>query len=177
MGNEHVGGGEPDRGGGADAAHPYQAHAGEEEQRAPDQRDQHGLSEIGLQHEPGHRHAEQPEREGVGGHFRPARGFAEQPRDQDDESGLEKFRRLNVDPGEHDPAPRALDLGAEMQRGGDQQQAHHKHDEGKPANVPWRQERGGEQHRQRRDQIEHVPADEIERLEPEPGRHRRACGE
>ena len=44
-----------------------------------------------------------------------SRGFAEQPGDEDDEGGLEEFRRLDVDAEDHQPAPRALDLRAEVQ--------------------------------------------------------------
>jgi len=36
-------------------------------------------------------------------------GFAEQPGHQNDESGFEKFRGLNVDAEQDQPAPRALD--------------------------------------------------------------------
>ncbi len=172
-----IGRDEPDRGGAAEPGHPDEPHAGEEEQRAPDQRDQHGLPEIGLQHEPGYRERQQRQRHGVGGHFRAAGGFGEQPGDQDHECGLEKLRRLDVDAEQDDPAPRALDLGAELQRGGDQQQAQHEDDERKPADMARRQTRGREHHGERRDEVEHVPVHEIERLEAEPGGDRRAGGQ
>ena len=116
IGHQHVGGREAERGHAAEPDHPDDAHAGQEEQRAPDQRDQHGLAEVGLQHQTGHRDEQQPERHGVGRHFRPLRGFSEQPGNQDHEGGLEEFRRLDVDAEQDDPAPRALDLGAEVQR-------------------------------------------------------------
>jgi hypothetical protein len=165
--NEHVSARESDRRRAAQPRHPNKAHAGEKEQRAPDQRDQHGLPEIGLQHEPGDGDEKQQKREGVRRHFRPPRGFAEQPGDQDDEGGLEELRGLNVDPKQDDPAPRAFDLGAELQRGGDQCKTQHEDYDRKPTDMTRRQERGRQHHGERRNQIKHMPADEIERIEAE----------
>ena len=113
-GTMHIGGRQADGGRAAEPDHPDHAHAGDEEQRAPDQRDQHGLAEVGLQHERGDGDEQQPERHGVGRHLRPPRRLAEQPGDQDHEGRLEEFRRLDVDAEQDDPAPRALDLGAEV---------------------------------------------------------------
>ncbi len=100
--------------------------------------------------------------------------LAEQPGDQDHEGGLEELRRLDVDAEDDDPAPRALDLGAVDQRRHDQREADDEHHQRDPADVARRQERGREQHGERRDQVQHVAVDEIERLEPEPRRDRRA---
>ena len=123
------------------------------------------------------RQQQQRERDGVGRHFRPARGFGEQPGDQDHEAGLEEFRRLHVDAEQDDPAPRALDLGAELERGGHQDQAEHEHQQREAPDVARRQERGWTSIDDRRDQIEHVPDLKVERLEPEPRGDRRAGGE
>ena len=93
-----IGDGEPDRRGAAEAEHPDQPHAGQEEQRAPDQRDQHGLAEIGLQHERRRRDAEQqPSAMVLAGISGRRADLAEQPGDQDHEGGLEEFRGLDVD--------------------------------------------------------------------------------
>jgi hypothetical protein len=140
VGNEQIGSEQPDGGGAAEPGDPDEPHAGNKEQRAPNQRDQHGLAEIGLQHETGDGDHKQGERDGIGRHFRAARRLAEQPGDQDHERGLEEFRRLYVDPEQHNPTPCALYLGAEMQRGGDQQHAEHKDHERQPADMAGRQE-------------------------------------
>ena len=49
--HEEVGAGKPDRRGAGEPRDPDHAHAGHEEQRAPHQRDQHGLAEVRLQHQ------------------------------------------------------------------------------------------------------------------------------
>ena len=162
-------------GGTAQADHPDHPHAGEEEQGAPDQQDQHGLSEIGLQHQNAHGGQQQRQRRGVRGHFRPPRRFAEQPGDQDDEGGLEEFRGLNVDAEDDDPAARPLDLGAEHQRRHDQDEAHDEDDQREAPNVARRQERGRQQQGERRGQEKDMPIDEVERLQTEPRGHRGAC--
>ena len=87
---------------------------GWEEQRAPHQHDQHGLAEIRLHDEKRNHRQQHRKRNGVGGHVRTFGGFAEQPGDENDESGFQKFRRLDVDAEQHEPAPRAFDLGAEI---------------------------------------------------------------
>ena len=175
--NEHVRARKSDRGGAAQSHHPNETHAGEEEQCAPDERDQHRLAEIGLQHEPGDGKQQQREREGIRRHFRPPRRLAEQPCDEDDEGGLEEFRWLDIDPEQNNPAARALDLGAELQRRRDQRKAHQEDDDRKPPDVARRQERGRQHHGERWDQIEHVSADEIKRIEAEARRNRRRRGE
>ncbi len=78
-------------------ADPDQPHPGHEEQRAPHQRDQHGLAEVRLHHQQRSDREQQRERHGVGGHLGPPRRFRKQPGDQDDESGLEELGRLDVD--------------------------------------------------------------------------------
>ena len=95
--HREIGGGQADAGDAGDAEHPDQPHAGHEEQRAPHQRDQHGLAEVGLHHQQRDHQQQQREREGVGRHVGALGRFAEQPGDQDDEGGLEEFGRLDVD--------------------------------------------------------------------------------
>ncbi len=166
-----------DAGGAGEPHHPDQAHAGHIEQRAPHQRDQHGLAEIRLQHQQRDHDDEQSERDGIGRHFRPLRRFAEQPGDQDHESGLEKFRRLDVDAENDQPAPRALDLGAEIRRRGGQHQADDEDDQRHFADIARRQERGADQHRAGGNEKQHLAVDEMKRVKPDAGRDWRARGE
>ena len=77
MGNEEICGRNPDRGGAANAGDPDDPHAGKEEQSAPDQRDQHCLAKIGLQHETSESNEQKRKRHSVCRHFRPARRFTE----------------------------------------------------------------------------------------------------
>src|SRR5262249_33921819 len=51
--------------------------------------------------------------------------------------------------------------------------AHYEDDDRKAANMARRQERGRQHHRKRGNQVEHVPIDEVERIETEPGGNRR----
>ena len=144
--------------------------------RAPDERDQHGLTEIRLQHEQGDHEQQQGKRHGVGRHFRPPRRFAEQPGDQDHEGRLEEFRRLHVDAEQHDPAARTLDLGAEEHGRDDPEHAERKHNEREAADLPRRQQRSREQNGDGRDKEEHVAVDEMKGVKAEARRHRRARG-
>ena len=74
--HDEIGAGEPDDRGAAEAGDPDQAHAGHEEQRAPDQRDQHGLAEVGLQHQQRHHdRSSKPSAMRVGRHVRLARAI------------------------------------------------------------------------------------------------------
>src|SRR6202040_1011191 len=90
-GNEKMGGSESDGGSPAEPCDPDEAHPRQKEKRSPDERDQHGLPEIRLQHQACKSSREEEERERVRRHFRPARRFAEQPRDQNDKGGFEEF--------------------------------------------------------------------------------------
>ena len=72
-------------------------HAGHEEQRAPHQRDQHGLAEVRLHNQQRDHHQKQGKREGVRGHVGAPGRFTEQPGDQYDEGGLEELGRLNIE--------------------------------------------------------------------------------
>ncbi len=56
----------------------------------PHQRDQHGLAEVGLQHQDGDDAPSSANAMVLAG-MSGLRGFAEQPRDQNDEGGLEEF--------------------------------------------------------------------------------------
>ena len=49
--NRGIGDDQPERRDAAKPRHPHHPHPGHEEQRAPHQRDQHGLAEVGLQHQ------------------------------------------------------------------------------------------------------------------------------
>ena len=177
MRHREIGGGQPDAGDAGDAEHPDQPHAGHEEQRAPHQHDQHGLAEIRLDHQQRHHQQQQQQREGVGRHVGALGQFAEQPGDQDDEGGLEEFRGLDVDAEDDQPAPRALDLGAEIGRRRHHDQADREHDQRQPPDLARVEERHPQKDGDGRDQIEDMPVDEIERVEPEPAGDRRRGGE
>ncbi len=71
------------RPGGADAAKaadPDPVQAGHEEQGAPDDRDQHGLAEIGLQHQRADGGRQQRQRDQIAGHVLAPRAFRKRPR-------------------------------------------------------------------------------------------------
>ena len=172
-----IGADEADAGEAGEPADPDEPHPRHEEQRAPDQRDQHGLAEVGLHHQQGHDHQQQRQRRGVGRHLRPPRRFGEQPGDQDHERGFEELRGLHVDAEDDEPAPRALDLGAEERRRRDQEEADQEHHERDAPDLPRRQERGRQQHHDGRRQEQDVAVDEMEGVEIEPRRHRRTGGE
>ena len=139
-GIEHIGADEPDGRRAAEAGHPDQPHPGQKEKCAPDQCDQHCLPEVRLQHEAGYRERQQGQRNGIRRHLRPARGFPEQPRHQDDKGRLEELRGLQIDTQKDDPAARTLHLGTVMQGGDDEHEAHHEYKQRKPANISQRQE-------------------------------------
>ena len=72
MRNGEERGHQADAGGGGEPDHPDEAHARHIEQRAPDQRDQHGLAEVGLHHQQRHDDDEQHQRQllaGISGRF------------------------------------------------------------------------------------------------------------
>ena len=91
MRDRHIGSGKPNDGRTAEPHDPDHAHAGKKEENAPNERNEHGLPEIGLQHERDHGDKKETERDGVGRHLRPPRGLGEQPRDQHDEGRLEEL--------------------------------------------------------------------------------------
>jgi hypothetical protein len=163
---EARGGGEPD--------HPDKAHARHVEQRAPHQRDQHGLAEVGLHHQKRDHSDEQHQRKSIGRHFRTLRRFTEQPGDQDHESGLQKLRGLDVHPQDHQPAPRAFDLGAEVRRDGDQRETDDKDDDRDLADFARRQKRRRDQDTGGGDEEKHLAVDEVKWVQPDAGGNRRA---
>ena len=61
--------------------------------------------------------------------------LTEQPCDNDDKSGFEELRRLDVDADQHKPAPRSLDLGPEIRRRGHHDQTRDKHDQRQAADL------------------------------------------
>jgi hypothetical protein len=125
---------------------PNHADAGEKEQCSPNQHDQHRLSKIGLQHQARDRERQEEERDRVGWHFRAPRRFCKQPGDQDHERGFEKFGRLNIQSKQHDPAPRSLDLGAELDRCRNKADAEQENTKSEAPYVPFRQQRGERKH-------------------------------
>ena len=159
-------------GGGGKPDHPDEAHARHVEQRAPHQRDQHGLTEIGLHHQQRHHDDKQHQGEGVGRHLRTLGQFTEQPGDQDHESGLQELRRLDVDAEDHQPAPRAFDLGAEIRGDGNQDETDGKHDHRDLPDLARRQKRGRDQDAGGGNEKQHLTVDEVKRVEP----MRRATG-
>ena len=125
-----------------------------------------------MQHQEADHDDKEKERDAVRRHFRTLVGFTEQPGDQHDESRLHEFRRLDIDAENDQPAPRALDLGAEMRRRRHQDDADDEHQQRHFADVVRRQERGREHHRDGGNEEEDLPVDEMERVEPDAGRDR-----
>src|SRR5205814_1872476 len=144
MRDGRVGGGKPERGRAAEADHPHELHAGEKEQRAPHEREQHGLPEIGLEHERGESEEEKSERDRVRRHFRAPRRFAEQPGNEDDERRLEEFGGLDVDAEDDNPPPRALHFGAVYERERDEHEARDKYEQRQTADAARLEKRGRE---------------------------------
>ena len=85
---------------------------------APDERDQHGLAEIGLQHQRHDGGRQQQQGEGVPGTSRRRAPSENAQAARMTKAGLHELRRLDAE----DPAPRALDLDAEQQ--GREERAH-----------------------------------------------------
>ena len=54
-----------------------------------------------------------------------------------------------------------------MRRGRDQREADQEDDQRKAADLAGRQDRGAKQHRHRRNKKQHMPVDEVERVEPD----------
>ena len=119
---------------------------------------------------------QQRQRHGVGRHFRPPRRFGEQPGDQDDEGRLEEFRRLDVD-AEQITSQRRAPLISAPKNGvaATSTRLTTNTTSASAADLPRRQER-----RRRAgpaiagQQEQDVPVDEMERVEAEPRRDRRA---
>ncbi len=65
---------------------------------------------------------------------------------------------------------------AKLQRRGNKQNAQYENAECQPPDMAGGQKGCREHNRKGRGHIKHVPADEIERVKPEPGRNRRARG-
>ena len=134
VGGEAAGDAEP-----ADADHPEPVQPGHEEQRSPDNRHQHRLSEVGLEDQRHDRQRQNDEGQRSSTNHRRRRlspAFGEGPGGQNDESRLDEFGRLKAE----DPAPRALDLRAEHQREHDQREGDRR-TAAAPARRTWRGER------------------------------------
>ena len=124
------------RRGDSESEHPDESHAGHIKQRAPNQRDEHGLAEIRLQHQKCNYDDKQHQRDGVGRHIGALAGFAKQPRDQDHEGGFQKLRRLNVHAENHQPTAGAFNFGTEIWRGSNEDEADKEDNERKLADFP-----------------------------------------
>ena len=145
--------------------------------RAPDDRYQHRLAEVGLYDEQSDHRQQEQKRKYVCRHIGSFRGFAEQPRDDDDKGGFEEFRRLDVDAKQHKPTPRSLDFGSEIRCRGHHDKTHDEYHQRQVANLAWAEKRHTEHHRDRRQHIKNVPVDEKERVKTEAGGNRRTCGQ
>src|ERR1019366_3899680 len=87
------------------------------------------------------------------------------------------LRRLNIDAKDYQPPPRAFDLGAEIRGRGDQNEADREHDQGKLADLARREKRRRDQDGGGRYEKEHLPVDEMERVEADASRYRRTRSE
>ena len=144
-----------------------------EEQRRPDERDQHGLTEVRLQDQRNDRHRQQQRTRGcLRRQLRRRRAaLGERPGGENDERRLDELGRLQAE----NPAPRALDLGAEQQRQDDQRHADRKYMQQRRApDVARRKERRRDQQQRRGQQQQRLPVDEMERRQAEPLGDRRA---
>ena len=166
----------PTRAGAAEADDPEPVQAGDEEQPAPHDGDQHGLAEIGLQdqrHDGGRQKQERQER---ARHVALAGALGEGPGGEHHEGGLDELGGLQADAGDRDPAMRALDLRPPLQRRGDERHPDHVGEKREAPDVAQRQERHRDHQRDGGREVEHLPADEMEGREPEPLGDRRAAG-
>ena len=158
----------------AEPEHPDKAHAGHVEQRTPDQSDEHGLAEAGWITSKLTTTASRTSATVFAGMSGRLLDSAEQPRDQNHECRLEEFPRLNVDAEDHQPAPRALDLGAEIGRRGNQDQADDENDQRQLADPARRQKGRREEHRGGGNEEKYLVVDEMERVEADARGDRRA---
>ncbi len=156
---------------------PDPAQAREEKQCSPGKREQHRLAEIGLLHEQNDGKREQGKGEKRRRHFRPPPALGERPGDEHDKGGLQKFRRLQTHAEKIEPAARALDFGADEERGSDEHKTDQEDGKRDAPDLARRQRRGREQDGERRQQKKRLPVHEIERIKPEPDRDRGACSE
>ena len=157
----------------ADGDHPEPMQAGQEEERRPHDRDQHRLTEVGLEDERHDGDRQQQEgqklRRNCGRPGPPA--FGESPGGENDERRLDELRGLEAE----DPAPRPLDLRAEHERENDERERHGERQQRRAPHVPWREKRGCDHQRRRRDQHQGLAVDEVEGRKIEPLRDRRTC--
>ncbi len=74
---------------------------------APDQRQQHGLAEVGLKDQRHDRRRKQQDRDPVGRHVAAFGAFGNRPGGEDDKGGFQEFRRLDAEnPALARPSPR-----------------------------------------------------------------------
>ena len=154
----------------ADAEDPDPAQPGDEEQADPNERDEHGLTEVRLQDERDDRRRQQQQRNQIAGET-VAAALGKGPGGEDDKAGLHEFRRLNTE----NPAPGAFHLLAEQKRGENQRHRDEKYDQRGAPHVPRRQQRGGEEYGERGDEEHHLFVDEVEGRQAEPFGNRGAC--
>ena len=172
---EGVGGKHPEHAGEPQRGDPDDVQAGHEDERAPDQGDQHGLPEIGLeqQRHDGDRQQEEPQR--APRHVAPLRALREGPGRHDHEGGLHEFRGLQAEGAELDPAVGALDLGAELGRQHAEDHAGAPGDEGEAAHAAQGQEGDGADQQHRRDEIDRLAVEEVEGRQADALGYRRAA--
>src|SRR5581483_10807868 len=157
-----IGGDDTARRRGAEAGDPDPRHAGHEEERPPCRRDQHGLAEIGFGDEQRDDHRQQDEREEIGRDVGAALALREEPRDNDDEGRLHELGRLDGNAGNVDPAAGALDLDADKERRHQENQHDADHEERGAPDLTRREEGRRNHPRQRRQEEEEMPLDEME---------------
>ena len=134
---------------------------------APDQRDQHGLAEIGLQNQRHDRRRQQQQRQQLPGTSRRRAPSEIAQAARMTKAGLQEFRRLDAE----NPAPRALDLMAEEQRREDQRHRGEIDEQRRAPHMARRQEGQAEHQRERGDEKLGLPVDEME------GRQMQAVGD
>ena len=126
------------------------------EHGAEDQRDQHRLAEVGLQHQQPRPHQIKRQRAEASGHGRAAILFGEQPGDKHDEGGFEDFAWLDGKPANANPARGPVHLMAQHHHADEHQ---HAACERQPRHAPHaggRESCGDEDHDKREAREDHL---------------------
>ena len=171
VGHELVGHHDAEGAEATDAADPEPVQPGHEEQRRPDERDQHGLAEVGLKDQRHDRQRQQQQRDEVARDVAAPGALGKGPGGDDDEGGLDELGRLDAE----DPAPGALHLVAEHQGGADQRAHLEESALRHKAHVARLEERGRHHQAERRHQEHHLVVDEEEGREAQALGDRRAA--
>ncbi|GJE08382.1 hypothetical protein AOPFMNJM_3719 [Methylobacterium jeotgali] len=175
MVQERIGHEDPEEAAGAEARHPEPVQPGHEEQRAPDDGDEHRLPEIGLKDERHDGDGQEQHRQEAAGHVAALRALREGPGRHHHEGRLHELRGLEAEGAELDPAVGALDLGAEL--AGEYAERHPDEPgaERQPAHLPQGQERDGDDEQDGRREVERLPVEEVEGRQADALGHRRAA--